>query len=165
MDASDTVNVTMNASSDLFGNTIIGMCDSIPITLRSRGGTYSGPGVSGNTFDPAVAGIGNKSVVYAYTDTAGCVGRDTSVIAVDPCSGIGEVDNGKIGIYPNPGSGLFQITLLEEAELITVNDILGKEIVRLIPTSGQILIDLSREEAGTYFCNCSKPKPELLFLS
>lgn len=164
---SDTINVTMNAPAVTYAETQTPVCVwASPITLTPgvpSGGTYSGPGVTGNTFDPSVAGVGNKNVVYAYTDTAGCVGRDTSVITVDPCSGIGEVDNEKLSIYPNPGSGLFQITLLEEAECIVVHDVLGKEIVRLIPTAGKVLIDLSHEEAGTYFLQLQQAEARTTF--
>jgi len=39
------------------------------ITLNGSpaGGTYSGPGVSGNQFNPAVAGVGTHQIVYSYT--------------------------------------------------------------------------------------------------
>lgn len=36
------------------------------------GGTYSGTGVAGVTFDPAVAGLGSTNITYMYTDGNGC---------------------------------------------------------------------------------------------
>ena len=49
------------------------------------GGTFSGLGVTGNMFDPAVAGTGGDEVFYEYTDpVSGCVGLDTLAITVFP---------------------------------------------------------------------------------
>jgi PKD repeat protein len=41
------------------------------------GGTFSGPGVTGNIFNPTTAGIGNHTITYSYTDGI-CV-RNSSV--------------------------------------------------------------------------------------
>lgn len=40
-----------------------------PVTLTGvpAGGVFSGPGISGNTFNPAIAGTGLKSIKYVYT--------------------------------------------------------------------------------------------------
>ena len=48
------------------------------------GGTFSGPGVAGNSFDPAVAGVGTHSITYTYTDGNGCSDDCTYSITVDP---------------------------------------------------------------------------------
>jgi uncharacterized protein (TIGR02145 family) len=36
------------------------------------GGTYSGAGVSGGIFNPAIAGVGNHQITYSYTNAALC---------------------------------------------------------------------------------------------
>ena len=36
------------------------------------GGAFLGTGVTGNTFDPAVAGTGSHTITYEFTDAAGC---------------------------------------------------------------------------------------------
>jgi hypothetical protein len=49
--------------------------DTEPIALSGgmpEGGTYSGPGVSDGTFDPAVAGAGTHTITYTYEDENGC---------------------------------------------------------------------------------------------
>ena len=53
-----------------------------PITLNaaSSGGSWSGPGVPGSTFDPAVAGIGNHLI--SHTIGGLCGGTDTTTIVV-----------------------------------------------------------------------------------
>jgi hypothetical protein len=61
--------------------------DASPFTLSGgspAGGVYSGPGVSGDTFDPTVAGVGTHSIIYSYTDGNSCVNSDTATIVVKP---------------------------------------------------------------------------------
>ncbi|MFO8055071.1 MAG: CUB domain-containing protein [Bacteroidales bacterium] len=56
---------------------------AFPLTQATpSGGTYSGPGVSGNSFDPVSAGAGNHIVSYTYTDSNGCVTTETQNIVV-----------------------------------------------------------------------------------
>jgi hypothetical protein len=84
--ASDTINIT------IFGNPTVSlsaMMDSMcattpPIVLMGSpsGGTFSGPGVSPNTFTPSIAGAGVHTALYMYTDTNGCSGSDSTVITV-----------------------------------------------------------------------------------
>ncbi len=42
------------------------------LTGNPAGGTFSGTGVTGNTFDPGVSGVGTFYITYHYTDTVGC---------------------------------------------------------------------------------------------
>jgi hypothetical protein len=46
------------------------------------GGTYSGPGVNGNVFTPSVAGPGNHTLKYVYTNSFGCSDSATQLVAV-----------------------------------------------------------------------------------
>ena len=46
-------------------------------------GTYTGTGVSGKSFDPGVAGIGNHTITYTFTaDGTGCESTETAVVTV-----------------------------------------------------------------------------------
>ncbi|HSA42772.1 MAG TPA: hypothetical protein P5112_03735 [Bacteroidales bacterium] len=47
------------------------------------GGTYSGPGVSSNSFDPSAAGPGIHSINYAYSEITGCTNACTFTITVN----------------------------------------------------------------------------------
>jgi len=63
------------------------LCITSPVLNLSQGypsgGTYDGPGVSGNSFDPAVAGIGTHILTYYDTvASTGCSNSDTSQIIV-----------------------------------------------------------------------------------
>ena len=46
------------------------------------GGSFIGTAVSGNTFDPSVAGTGTHEIVYSYTDTNACANSDTAWVNV-----------------------------------------------------------------------------------
>ena len=52
------------------------------LTAREAGGTWTGPGVSGNIFDPALAGSGNHTITYTIVDANGCTDYDESIITV-----------------------------------------------------------------------------------
>ncbi|MCH2233636.1 MAG: FG-GAP-like repeat-containing protein [Crocinitomicaceae bacterium] len=54
-----------------------------PVTLAGDpvGGTFSGLGISGNTFNPSVAGVGTHDIVYTY-NAGGCSGTDTQTVTV-----------------------------------------------------------------------------------
>ncbi len=152
--STDTINIVMNAPAVTYVEAQTLVCVfSSPITLTPgtpAGGTYSGPGVTGNQFDPAAAGLGAKNIIYAYTDSAGCVGRDTSVITVDPCSGIGEIEKAGISLYPNPGTGLFQLKMKESAQRVTVTGSDGRQVYERIAPPKQWVLDLSKEAEGLY---------------
>jgi uncharacterized protein (TIGR02145 family) len=56
-----------------------------PILLRGAipvGGAYSGAGVAGGTFFPAVAGAGSHAITYSYTNTWSCASSATATINV-----------------------------------------------------------------------------------
>jgi len=160
--ASDTVLVTMNAPAVSYIETQNLICiNASPITLTPgtpAGGVYSGQGVSGTTFDPTLAGLGNKNVIYAVTDSAGCVGRDTSVIVVSTCSGITELNEIGLELFPNPTSGMINVKYTSNVDVITITDALGKIIETILPTTKQLQIDLSKAADGMYFLNVRNEK-------
>ena len=45
---------------------------SVTLTATPAGGTFSGPGVAGGRFDPAVAGPGTHTLTYTVVDSLGC---------------------------------------------------------------------------------------------
>jgi hypothetical protein len=48
------------------------------------GGTWSGTGVTGSTFNVQTAGVGSHQLIYNYTDANGCSAADTTSITVNP---------------------------------------------------------------------------------
>lgn len=60
--------------------------NSAPVILSAHdpGGTWSGTGVTGNTFNPSIAGAGNHIIRYSITNTNGCTDNDETNIIVVP---------------------------------------------------------------------------------
>lgn len=48
------------------------------------GGTFSGPGIFGNIFNPGSAGEGTYTITYTYTDASGCMNFTTQQVTVNP---------------------------------------------------------------------------------
>ncbi len=76
----DLPNVVMNPLGDLCLN-------ASPVTLSGgspAGGTYFGPGVNNNIFDPSTVGAGAYDLGYTYTDTHGCIDSAVQTVNVIP---------------------------------------------------------------------------------
>src|SRR5262249_54493031 len=82
-DASETQTTVVNDQPVLsFTLSPASFCvNASPVNLVATpaGGTFSGAGVSGNTFNPNIAGIGGPYVItYSFTDTIGCRNSSTT---------------------------------------------------------------------------------------
>ena len=62
---------------------------NINLNASPTGGNYTGTGVSGNTFSPSTAGIGNHRVTYQYQDANKCTSSKTVMISVEPLPNAG----------------------------------------------------------------------------
>ena len=118
------------------------------------GGTYSGTGVSGQSFNPATAGLGTHAVTYSVT-VGGCTGTTSSNIVVSECAGIEDiVANSGLAIYPNPSQGnvtfTFSNTDVKNVNL-TIVSTEGKVVYQNNFQSKQATVDLSTLAHGTYF--------------
>lgn len=52
------------------------------LTGQPTGGSFSGPGMVGNSFDPALAGLGTHTITYTWSNIT-----DTETVTVEPGSG------------------------------------------------------------------------------
>jgi hypothetical protein len=83
------------------------------------GGTWSGTGVTGATFNPAV-GVGSYDLSYTYTDGNGCTSTDILTITVDGCASIEETAAlGSISVFPNPATTEFNVVFGAELNAVT----------------------------------------------
>ncbi|MFN6243848.1 MAG: T9SS type A sorting domain-containing protein [Bacteroidota bacterium] len=104
----DSTDIVVNEIPRLDPGTYGPLCvsaSSISLSGLPAGGTWSGTGVSGSTFDPSVAGVGTHAVNYSVTITGGCVTDTTIDIEVKP--------------LPNLDLGTYE-PLCEEDEIITL---------------------------------------------
>jgi len=57
------------------------------LTGSPPGGVFTGPGISGNTFNPSSAGVGGPyTIVYSYTDGNGCSNSSSQTTTVLNCT-------------------------------------------------------------------------------
>ena len=88
--ATATQTITVDPLPDVTWNgSLTALCaDAAAVTLTGglpAGGTYSGPGVAGNTFNPALVGPGTYTLTYTYTNpVTNCTGFVTNIIIVNP---------------------------------------------------------------------------------
>ncbi len=134
--ASQTATVTVNALPVVSLGTLkaTACLNDAPVTLTGipAGGIYSGAGVSGNTFNPSVAGAGTYTTTYLYTNSNGCSNSAYEVFTVVLCTGIEELNNGTLVIYPNPAKETLTVKLTNgslDNTIIELYDAIGKQVV------------------------------------
>lgn len=108
--------------------------NNIPITLTGTpaGGTYSGTGVSGNSFNPATSGAGTFTVTYQYMSSDGCSASAAKTMTVQLCTGIESIDAGQVLIYPNPASEFLTVklaTAMANTMVLELYDATGKLVL------------------------------------
>lgn len=132
----------------------------VPLVGIPPGGSFSGVGVIGNDFYPAVAGIGGPyAITYTLTDANGCTGATTEEVYVFPMEGIADVNPlSQIKVYPNPGDGRFIVewSLPAAAEIqLRIYNVLGQEFwkQRHVSPAGMQRheMDLRGAGKGTYY--------------
>ncbi|NRA12369.1 MAG: T9SS type A sorting domain-containing protein [Crocinitomicaceae bacterium] len=111
------------------------------------GGTYSGPGVTGNNFDPSEAGLGIHSVTYTFTDSIGCTDID-----VQDCASISENSLDGVSVYPNPATTVVSLNIPEHMTNVkaTLYDSNGKRINAWNVNSTHFEIGIQNLSSGMY---------------
>ncbi len=126
------------------------------------GGTFSGAGISGNTFSAQLAGIGQQTVTYSYTDNNSCANTATETIEVVLCTGISTIANSGFSLYPNPANSEVQVGLdgIQHFELRVLNA-LG-EVVMLENVQGHSHnINVKTLANGLYYIQLKTEKQQL----
>lgn len=150
--AGDSTQVTVNAVPVAsITNLPSSYClDDATISLNGTpsGGTFSGPGVTGSTFDPLAAGVGTHQVVYAYTDANSCSDNDTVTVTISDCD-VSVEEAGAIqkwNMYPNPASGSVTLDFQSAAN--------GDFALRIISIDGKVIMEKNIQlNAGTTLIN------------
>ncbi len=173
----------LNASSVAAnGADFSGLCNTIPTaTLASlgttcvnsptlvltgglpTGGTYSGIAVSSNVFNPSLAGVGNYTITYTYSNT-NCSASAINTISVSACVGINEFEKelGNITMFPNPTENNTSVIInssINSIVSISIYDYTGKLIytpvqnATLIEGKNEITIKTDNLSNGIYLVN------------
>ena len=121
---------------------------NVTLAGAPAGGTFSGSGVNGASFDPAVAGVGTHVVTYAYTDANGCSNTATTSIVVDACVGLGESVINSIRVFPNPTNTVINVaSTREDIAVVVLTNSVGEVVARVRGTQ----LDASQFANGLYF--------------
>jgi len=83
-----TVNPAPTVTLDPLNNYINIHASVVSLTGSPTGGTFSGSGISGSTFNPGSAGLGRKTISYNYTNTSGCSSMATQTTIVYDTTGV-----------------------------------------------------------------------------
>lgn len=119
------------------------------------GGIFSGPGVTGNYFDPMMAGVGTWMIYYTYTDANECTVSVTDLIYVSDCLGIGDDENGNIKVYPNPVYETFFIEGIEPSTYVELYDASSRLIYNTVVNDKIHEIRMDEFSDGIYLLKIS----------
>lgn len=147
-------------------NTAYAVADN-PVTLDGSpsGGTFYGPGMNGNQFDPGAAGLGQHSIVYAYTNGNGCSGAYALCTTVDLSVGGSRTEISStegVDVYPIPSAGDFTLKIKDVNGIVSysVYDNSAKEVMHnsfVANGSATHSISLSEMAAGSYILMLNTP--------
>jgi hypothetical protein len=86
----DAATISMNFNelptvsfSGLNGPYCVDQTEAVTLIGTPAVGTFSGLGVSGNTFVPSFAGVGTIFITYSFTDVNGCISEETQTVDVN----------------------------------------------------------------------------------
>jgi hypothetical protein len=125
---------------------------SASLLALPSGGTWSGTGVSGNAFNPAISGAGTFYPVYTVTNASGCVVSDSVAITVDVCTGITQEYNSSFTVFPNPATNNITVTWKNaEVKTLTLRDASGRAARTYNVSGTQAQLSLEGLASGVYF--------------
>lgn len=135
---------------------VVGNCVVTVSTTPTATDNCSGEVITGTTMDPLVYNVvGTHFITWVYTDASGNTWTQNQTVVVEPCLGVeDEAGNWNALVYPNPGNGIFTLTLSElpaaNTEIKMVNA-LGQVIYSSGLTSQVQQFDFSYLASGTYY--------------
>ena len=133
-------------------STTVSLCSGSTATLTASGAvtyTWSTSAVGATT---VVSPTITATYTVMATDNNGCENMTTITQTVSTCSGIEQYNNSiSVSVYPNPNTGTFVVSTVEHAKAIVVMDVLGNELLTVIPTDTSTTINLNLQANGIYF--------------
>jgi hypothetical protein len=117
------------------------------------GGTFSGDGVIGDMFFPAMPGTGGQNITYTYVDNQGCVNVANQIIHVDDCEFIGveDIEGQVFSVYPNPAENFFNIQSDENTAYTASLLNISGQVIATFNGYKQLQIPTAHLAAGCYY--------------
>ncbi|MFT7613915.1 MAG: Zn-dependent metalloprotease, partial [Parvicellaceae bacterium] len=150
--AADTVNVDVIAQLDATIAPAGPYCLNDPsVTMLSvdAGGVWTGSGMTGDSFDPNIAGVGAHIITYSITGL--CGDTDTLTIIVNGCNGIDELEI-DFNLFPNPASDYLKVDFgiaFNNGDLKIMNGI-GQIVYTETVNASQTVINTAELANGVY---------------
>lgn len=121
-----------------------------------EGGTYSGTGVSDDTFSPADAGPGTHVITYTYVDENNCSNSSEQEIVVEVCTDVNDLNHSSVLIYPNPFRNSLVLMFDENHErVIEFHNAIGQIVHTLQGKGLRMTVDAEHLAPGIYFIRIS----------
>lgn len=121
-------------------------------------GTYSGTGVSGSWFNPAI-GLGTFTIRYTYS-LHGCDSSATQKITVINCTGVEEFDSEAIiSMKPNPVQDKLTLSFTDNIKgniVFVITDFVGRKVLEQninASSNNSFEIETSSWKSGAYLVN------------
>jgi hypothetical protein len=92
----------------------------------------------------------NGATYYAVNVSSGCASAPFAV-TVSVTLGVGGFDNASFSFYPNPTSGILNISYSSEITKVQVMNMLGQTLLERTSNQSELQIDLSSLPTATYF--------------
>jgi Ig-like domain CHU_C associated/Secretion system C-terminal sorting domain len=92
----------------------------------------------------------NNTTYYAMQTVNGCTSADVLAVTVTVSLGRDDFNVSAFGYYPNPVKDVITITYNKEITAVTVVNLLGQEVVRVMPNATEAKVDMSALAEGTY---------------
>lgn len=164
-DTSAAIHVTVNSlpaiSFGLPSDTICSNSGTINLSATPGGGTFTGNGVTGTTFDPQTLSGTSVAIVYDYTDGNSCANSKSDTAFVTLCTGMNEIADNTISVYPNPAKNTLLInSSVNDLKNLEVLNLFGQTVLKLNNENrqSQISINLSSLASGTYILKAGEKK-------
>lgn len=149
-----TITVTVNSLPNVSFSSPGSYCQNDGIITLNQGspsgGSYTGPGVTGNVFNTNNAGVGIHTLTYSYTNANGCTNTATADVTVSACLGLENADESEITIFPNPVIGTLTINGVTKETMYIVYNTLGQKLLNGM-LNGNTVLDLSNLASGVYY--------------
>lgn len=151
--------VSISTISSILCNT----SSTVNLAGTPSGGTFSGAGIVGNTFNPQAAGTGTFTISYTYTGSNACSNVAHSTIMVANCTGIEEsLGDAGLEVYPNPAQEVVYVKLPgTDACVVTVYSMTGKLVYSGKTSETLHTIDLREFGKGLYILNVNSLQGQL----
>lgn len=151
--ATVTINPLPTVNMNVATSTVCININSVNLTGTPSGGTFSGTGVSGNSFKPSVSGAGTFTITYSYTNSNGCSNTASKAITVELCTGLEEMNGGEWMVYPNPAKETVTVkfaVIPESSASIELYDAIGKLVISRKVTEQSVTLDVQNMANGIY---------------